>query len=83
MMGIGFFELIFLILIYPLAALLGAVTIGIGIALGFRWGGRWLLKIVYTDPEFEKWLKRIFNPSENKINNSILESTTENRNASN
>lgn len=65
MMGIGFFELIFLILIYPIAAMLGAVTIGIGIALGLRWGGRWLLKIIYTDPEFEKWLKRIIKDSKN------------------
>ncbi len=76
-MGIGFFEFISLILIYPIAAILGAVMMGIGIALGFRWGGRWLLKIVYTDPEFEKWLKRILNTSENQINN------TENPNQSN
>lgn len=79
----GFLEFLILISIYPLAALLGAVMIGIGIALGFRWGGRWLLKIIYTDPEFEKWLKGILSPSENQINNSILRSTTENRNASN
>ena len=64
MMGIGFFEFIILILIYPIAAMLGAVMVGIGIALGFRWGGRWLLKIIYTDPEFEKWLKRVLNTSE-------------------
>ncbi len=64
MMGIGFLEFIFLILIYPLAALLGAVMIGIGIALGFRWGGRWLLKIIYSDPEFEKWLKAVLNASD-------------------
>ena len=64
-MGIGFFELISLILIYPLAAILGAVMLGIGIALGFRWGGRWLLKIIYSDPEFEKWLKRILNNESN------------------
>jgi hypothetical protein len=59
MMGIGFFELISLILIYPIAMLLGAVMLGLGIALGFRWGGRWLLKIIYTDPEFEKWLRQV------------------------
>ena len=64
MMGLSFLEFIILILIYPIAALLGAVMIGIGIALGFRWGGRWLLKIVYTDPEFEKWLKQVLNASE-------------------
>ena len=64
MMGIGFLEFILLILIYPIAAILGAVMLGIGIALGFRWGGRWLLKIIYTDPEFEKWLKKILNASE-------------------
>ena len=64
MMGIGFLEFIILILIYPLAMLLGAVMIGIGIALGLRWGGRWLLKIIYTDPEFEKWLKQVRNASE-------------------
>ncbi len=61
MMGIGTFEIIFLILIYPIGAMLGALMIGIGIALGFRWGGRWLLKIIYSDPEFENWLKRLLN----------------------
>ena len=58
-MGIGFLEFIILIFIYPIAMLLGAVMLGIGIALGLRWGGRWLLKIIYTDPEFEKWLKGV------------------------
>lgn len=61
-MGIG--EFIILILIYLLAAMLGVVMLGIGIALGFRWGGRWLLKIIYSDPKFERWLKRILNTSE-------------------
>ena len=61
---IGPVELIFLILVYPLAAIFGTVMIGVGIALGFRWGGRWLLKIIYSDPEFEKWLKRALNASE-------------------
>ena len=63
-MGVGFLELIILILIYPIAMLLGAVMLGIGIALGLRWGGRWLLKIIYTDPEFEKWLRQVLNASE-------------------
>ena len=61
---IGPVELIFMILVYPLGAIFGAVMIGVGIALGFRWGGRWLLKIIYSDPEFEKWLKRVINPPE-------------------
>ena len=64
MVGAGFAEFIFLILIYPLGAIFGAVIIGVGIALGFRWGGRWLLKIIYSDPEFERWLKRVINASE-------------------
>ena len=64
MMGIGIVEFIFLIMVYPLAAIFGAVMIGVGIALGFRWDGRWLLKIIYSDPEFEKWLQRVLNPSE-------------------
>ena len=64
MIGFGFFEFITLILIYPIAMLLGAVMLGIGIALGLRWGGRWLLKIIYTDPGFEKWLKGVLNASE-------------------
>ncbi len=63
-MGVGFLELIILILIYPIVMLLGAVMLGIGIALGLRWGGRWLLKIIYTDPEFEKWLRQVLNASE-------------------
>ncbi len=60
----GLVEMIFLILVYPIAALLAAVMLGIGIALGFRWGGRWLLKIIYSDPEFEKWLKGLIKDSE-------------------
>ena len=62
--GIGIVEFIFLILVYPLGAMFGAVMIGVGIALGFRWGGRWLLKIIYSDPELEEWLKRVLNPPE-------------------
>ena len=62
--AIGFLEFIILIVIYPLMAIFTAVIIGVGIALGLRWGGRWLLKIIYSDPEFEKWLKRVLNASE-------------------
>ena len=62
--AIGPLEFIVLIVIYPLIAIFTAVTIGVGIALGFRWGGRWLLKIIYSDPEFENWLKRVLNASE-------------------
>lgn len=64
MMGVGLFELIFLLLLYPLAALFMALVIGIGIMLGFRWGGKWLVKAIYNDPEFERWLKGIINLSE-------------------
>ncbi|MDE0014783.1 hypothetical protein F4009_01325 [Candidatus Poribacteria bacterium] len=62
--GPGLAELIALIVLYPLAAIFGAVMIGIGIALGFRWGSKWLWKAIYNDPEFEKWLKRALNASE-------------------
>lgn len=62
--AIGFLEFIILIVIYPLIAIFTAVIIGVGIALGLRWGGRWLLKIIYSDPEFEKWLKQVLNTSE-------------------
>ena len=62
--GPGFGEVILLLLVYPLGAMLGTVMIGVGIALGFRWGGRWLLKIIYSDPELEAWLKRVLNTSE-------------------
>ena len=63
-MGIGFFEVIIILLVYPIAAIITAVVIGIGIALGFRWGSKWLLKAIYSDPELEKWLKRVLNSSE-------------------
>ena len=63
--GPGFLDFIIMILvIYPIAAILAAVTIGIGIALGLRWGSKWLLKAIYSDLEFEKWLKRVLNSSE-------------------
>ena len=64
MVGPGFGEVILLMLLYPLAAMLGAVMIGAGIALGLRWGGKWLLKVIYSDPEFEKWLRQVINTSE-------------------
>ena len=63
-MGIGFFEVIIILLVYPIAAIITAVVIGIGIALGFRWGSKWLLKAIYSNPEFESWLKQIINTSE-------------------
>ena len=62
--GPGFGEVILLLLVYPLAALFMALVIGIGIMLGFRWGGKWLVKAIYNDPEFERWLRGIINPSE-------------------
>ena len=64
MMGIGGIEIIILLLLYPLGALLMALMIGVGILLGFRWGGKWLVKAMYNDPEFEAWLKRVLNASE-------------------
>lgn len=65
MIGPSFSEFIFLILvIYPIAAMLVAVTIGVGILLGFRWGGKWLVQAMYNDPEFETWLKRVLNAYE-------------------
>ncbi len=63
MMGIGGIEIIILLLLYPLGALFMALVIGVGILLGFRWGGKWLVKALYNDPEFEAWLKRVLNPS--------------------
>lgn len=62
--GPGLAEFIFIILMYIAGAMFMAVMIGIGIALGFRWGGRWLLEVIYSNSEFEKWLKRVLNPSE-------------------
>ena len=64
MMGIGGIEIIILLLLYPLGALFMALMIGVGILLGFRWGGKWLVKALYNDPEFEAWLKRVLNASE-------------------
>ena len=64
MVGLGFLDFIIILVIYPIAAILTAVTIGAGIALGLRWGGRWLLKTIYSDPDFEKWLRQVINASE-------------------
>ena len=36
--AIGIFEFISILVIYPVMAMFMAVMIGIGIALGFRWG---------------------------------------------
>ena len=64
MIGIGGMELIILLLVYPLGALFMALIIGVGILLGFRWGGKWLVKAMYNDPEFEAWLKRVLTSPE-------------------
>ena len=64
MMGPGFAEFIILILVYIAGAMLMTVMVGIGIALGLRWGGKWLLETVYSNPEFESWLKRVLNAPE-------------------
>ena len=61
--GPSFPEFITLILTSIAGAMFMAVMVGISIALGLRWGGRWLLKIIYSDPEFEKWLKQVVNTS--------------------
>ena len=62
--GPGPIEIIILLLLYPLGVLFMALMIGVGILLGFRWGGKWLVKALYNDPEFEAWLKRVLNASE-------------------
>ena len=62
--GPGFAEFIILIFVYIAGAMLMTVMVGVGIALGFRWGSKWLWKAIYNDPEFEKWLKRALNASE-------------------
>jgi hypothetical protein len=64
MVGPGFAEFIILILMYIAGAMLMTVMVGIGIALGLRWGGKWLLEAIYGNPEFEAWLKRVLNASE-------------------
>ena len=62
--GPSFPEFIILILTSVAGAMFMAVMIGVGIALGFRWGGRWLLEEIYTNLKFEKWLKQVLNASE-------------------
>ena len=57
-------EFIFLILMFIAGAMFMAVMTGIGIALGLRWGSRWLLEEVYSNLKFEKWLKQVLNASE-------------------
>lgn len=64
MAGPGFAEFIILILMSIAGAMFMAVMVGIGIALGLRWGSRWLLEEIYTNLKFEAWLKRVLNTSE-------------------
>ena len=64
MAGPGFAEFIILILMSIAGAMFIAVMVGIGIALGLRWGSRWLLEAIYSNPEFEVWLKRVLNTTE-------------------
>ena len=70
-------------LLYASGAIFLTVMLAVGIAWGIRWGITWSLKEISGDRELEAWLKRVLGPSENRINNSILGSTTENRNESN
>ncbi len=58
-------SLVTLLITAPVWIVLGALTI----ALGLRWGGMWLLKAIAKEAEakeseIERWLKRIFNPTE-------------------
>ena len=62
--GPGFSEFIILILMAIAGAMFMVVMIGVGVALGFRWGSRWLLEEIYTNLKFERWLKRVLNTSE-------------------
>ena len=64
MAGPGFAEFIILILMSIAGAMFIAVMVGIGIALGLRWGSKWLLEEIYTNLKFESWLKRVLNTSE-------------------
>ena len=70
-------------LLYASGAIFLTVMLAVGVAWGIRWGITWSLKEISGDRELEAWLKRVLGPSENQINNSILGSTTENRNESN
>ncbi len=82
-MGTTLGGLVILFLVYTSGAIFLTVMLAVGIAWGIRWGITWSLKEISGDRELEASLKRIFNPSENQINNSILRSTTGNRDASN
>ena len=79
--SLGGFVILFLV--YASGAIFLTVMLAVGIAWGIRWGITWSLKEISSDHELEAWLKRVLNPSENQVNNSILGSTTENRNESN
>lgn len=82
-MGTTLGGFVILFLVYTSGAIFLTVMLAVGIAWGIRWGITWSLKEISGDRELEARLKRILSPSENQINNSILRSTTENRNASN
>lgn len=73
---------VILFLVYASGAIFLTVMLAVGIAWGIRWGITWSLKEISRDRELEAWLKRVLGSSENQINNSILGSTTENRNES-
>ena len=75
--------LLTLILGYVAAYVATALLVVAVLSVGIKWGLTWTIKEISKDPELESCLKRIFNPSENQVNNSILGSTTENRNESN
>ncbi len=82
-MGTTLGGFVILFLVYASGAIFLTVMLAVGIAWGIRWGITWSLKEISGDRELEAWLKRILSPAENQINNSILRSTTENRNAEN
>ncbi len=79
--SLGGFVILFLV--YASGAIFLTVMLAVGIAWGIRWGITWSLKEIASDHELEAWLKRVLRPSENQVNNSVLESTTENGNESN
>ena len=54
-------EVLISLLMIPIGIALGAATIGLGI----KWGGTWLLRAISNDPVLERWVKQVFNPSEN------------------
>lgn len=55
-----FASLVILVITAPIWIVIGALAI----ALGLRWGGMWLLKAIAKEVWIERWLKRIFNPTE-------------------